>query len=411
MAAQASPSRSRHPAPSRDGGSPADPVRALHLFGVNEIMGQEMVTLNLLRFRRSPRLHHRALVLAEHPGTVGPAIDRTGVPWACIRRGRMRSPRDMLRAARALRDHVTEHGVDVILTNQAQAFYYARLAMRGSGVPVALYFMQVPHPSRWRNELPYALLSAVHPSTTFAASRRVAGVLAGWGVPSVEPVYHGTAVDPATPAEREAVAATLRERGVPDGAPLVVLPARLLRWKGQEVMIDAAPRIVREVPGAHVVLLGGTLLGLEVGFADELRRRIGERGMTNRVHLVGHQPVAAWLERASVVAHTSITPDAFPNVCIEAMALRRPLVTNTHSGVAEILRDGADARVVEPCDPDALAAAVVAFLQDPEGAARVAENGYRRYLESCTPRHMVDPVEAGLLRLVERARQERPSSR
>ena len=123
-------------------------------------------------------------------------------------------------------------------------------------------------------------------------------------------------------------------------------------------------------------------------------------GEERRVHLVGHQPIRGWLDRAAVVVHTSTQPDPFPNVCIEALAARRPLITNTISGTCEILVHEVDALIVEPNDPAMLAAALVKMLNDPSAAARMADTGHQRYLATCTPSHMVQPIETMLASLV-----------
>jgi glycosyltransferase involved in cell wall biosynthesis len=97
--------------------------------------------------------------------------------------------------------------------------------------------------------------------------------------------------------------------------------------------------------------------------------------------------------------HASNTPDAFPNVCIEALAARRPLITNTECGVAEILTTGLDAWVVPPRDVKALSAAIRDVLSDPGRAARVADAGFQRYHVCCRPSHMVQPIERALCAL------------
>jgi glycosyltransferase involved in cell wall biosynthesis len=192
---------------------------------------------------------------------------------------------------------------------------------------------------------------------------------------------------------------TLAQQGVSPDDPVILLPARLQPWKGQHVLLAALPAVLQACPQAHAVLLGGTLFGHNQDYPEQLRRTIAALGLTRRVHLLGHQPVRAWLERASVVVHCSTGPDPFPNVCIEALAAERPLITNTLSGTAEILSDGVDALVVEPNNPGALSQALVTLLTRPAAAAAMAARGHQRYLATCTPSHMVRPIEAALTSL------------
>jgi len=196
------------------------------------------------------------------------------------------------------------------------------------------------------------------------------------------------------------VQSILEKLGVSSSNPVVLLPGRLQPWKGQHVLIAALPAVLNAFPHAHAVVLGGTLFGLNLDYVGELRRRIAELSLARRVPLVGHQPIREWLDRAAVVVHTSTQPDPFPNVCIEALAARRPLITNTISGTCEILVNEVDALIVEPNDPAMLAAALVKLLNDPSAAARMADAGHQRYLATCTPSHMVQPIETMLASLV-----------
>ena len=174
------------------------------------------------------------------------------------------------------------------------------------------------------------------------------------------------------------------------------MPGRLQRWKGQLVFVRAFAEVARAYPHAHGICLGGTLFGREAGFRDELLSEIQRLGLETRIHLPGQEPIAPWLQRAACVVHASIQPDAFPNVCIEALASRRALITNTACGVAEILVHGRDAWVVGPDDAGALGRAISEALGDARLATRIAEAGYLRYTEHCTPPQMVRPIESKL---------------
>jgi glycosyltransferase involved in cell wall biosynthesis len=114
------------------------------------------------------------------------------------------------------------------------------------------------------------------------------------------------------------------------------------------------------------------------------------------------------------VVHASLTADAFPNVCIEALASKRALVTNNLAGTSEILENGRDAVVVPAGDAAALANAICDLLDNPTRREQLAEDGYRTYLRTCTPEHMVDAIESDLIDLVSAGsgtRTRRPAKR
>lgn len=378
-------------------------MRVLHVFPVSDIGGAEIVLLNLMRYREDTSIeHHAILVTDQDAGSLGSALTQLGVPWRRVGRGRMRDPLAVWRACRGMRSMIRESGIDLVIANSPQGYLYGRWATLGLGLPVALYYMTVPQPRLWGNGWLDVFMAWSRPAALFTASARINDIVSGWGLRHVQTVHHGTPIQPVDQTELLSARKILSDAGVPANAPVILLPGRLQPWKGQHVLVDALPPILEVCPDAHVVLLGGTLFGMDPGYPDSLKRRIAQLALQERVHLVGHHPVRAWIEQASVVVHASIEPDPFPNVCIEALAARRPLVTNTQSGTSEILTHEVDGMIAEAGDPRTLAAAVITLLRDPAAAARIAEAGYKRYLATCTPAHMVRPIEARLLELAGR---------
>ena len=117
----------------------------------------------------------------------------------------------------------------------------------------------------------------------------------------------------------------------------IVLPGRLSRWKGQEVLLDAMARLAR--PDVCCVLVG----------ADQGRRRytaelvrLAERlGVADRLRFAGEcddMPAAMML--ADVVVHASTAPEPFGRVVIEAQAMARPVIASDLGGPVETVEHG-----------------------------------------------------------------------
>ena len=143
---------------------------------------------------------------------------------------------------------------------------------------------------------------------------------------------------------------------LPDGAPVIMLPGRLTRWKGQTVLIEALAKLGRK--DVRCLLVGGDQ-GRD-GYREELVRLIEKRGLTEVVHLVGgfeEMPVAYML--TDVVVSASTDPEAFGRVAVEAQAMGRPIIATDHGGSRETVRPGGETGwLVPPNDPEALAAAL-----------------------------------------------------
>lgn len=138
----------------------------------------------------------------------------------------------------------------------------------------------------------------------------------------------------------------------PVGVPVILLPGRLTRWKGQGVLIDALAS-VSELPW-HAVLVGSDQG--RGGYRRELEARIARHGLTDRVRIhddCDDMPAAYML--SDVVVSASTDPEAFGRVATEAQAMGKPLVASDHGGVPEQVLPGETAWLVRPGDPKALA--------------------------------------------------------
>jgi glycosyltransferase involved in cell wall biosynthesis len=142
---------------------------------------------------------------------------------------------------------------------------------------------------------------------------------------------------------------------LPEDKSIILLPGRLTRWKGQEVLLGA----LRLLPKADMfcVLLGDD--EKHPNYRDELRNTIVKDGMASYVTMMGNvndMPAAYML--ANVVLSTSVRPEAFGRVPAEAGAMGRIVIAPDHGGAQEIIVDGETGFLVKPNDPEALAAAL-----------------------------------------------------
>lgn len=166
------------------------------------------------------------------------------------------------------------------------------------------------------------------------------------------------AVDMERPARRAAHPRSIRsELGLPSSARLVSVVGRLSPEKGGDVFIDAFARLVQK---------DGTV-GLLIGDGQErpaLEQRAAAAGLGQRVRFLGYTPFPGdYIEQSDLVVIPSHS-EACPNVLLEAMALRTPVVSTRVGGVPELVDDGVEALVVPPGDPAALAAAMDRVLGD-----------------------------------------------
>jgi glycosyltransferase involved in cell wall biosynthesis len=160
---------------------------------------------------------------------------------------------------------------------------------------------------------------------------------------------------------------------LPDGYPVIMLPGRLTRWKGQTVLIEALAMLGRRDVRC---LLVGSDQGRDA-YTDELKSLVRQRDLTDVVHIVGEcndMPAAYML--TDVVVSASTDPEAFGRVIVEGQAMGRPVVATNNGAARENVLDGRTGTLVPPDNPAALASALASALaigpEERESRAAVA---------------------------------------
>ena len=168
---------------------------------------------------------------------------------------------------------------------------------------------------------------------------------------------------------------------VPAEAPLILLPGRLTRWKGQTVAIDALSYLPSDT---HLVLLGDPQGRND--YVSELKAQATRLGLIDRVHIPGHDSeVVSAYKAADIVICPSTDPEAFGRTAAEAQAMGRPVIAADHGGAVEVVEQGVTGWRTPPGDPKALAHAIgrVGDLAGLEGArARIATQYSKKSLQT-----------------------------
>jgi glycosyltransferase involved in cell wall biosynthesis len=170
--------------------------------------------------------------------------------------------------------------------------------------------------------------------------------------------------------------------------PAVVFIGRLIEAKGLLDLLEAWPSLLREVPDAHLVLVGSGPLEIE------LRRRAALPPMAGRVHLAGEVPdLRPYLRGASAFVLPSWA-EGLPNAFLEAMAMGLPCVGTDIGPIRELVTDGDQGVLVPVRDPQKLAAALSAVLTQPALAARLGRAARKRAEAGFSLETTVDRLEA-----------------
>lgn len=183
--------------------------------------------------------------------------------------------------------------------------------------------------------------------------------------------------------------------------PQILYFGRLERRKGVHLLIPALAGLVRRGIDAELVLLGGdTPTGPgETSMREALENQLDEttRGRVHFHEARGRAALGEAVARATVCCFPSVWEN-FPNVCLEAMAVGRPVVASDGGGMAEILEDGRSGLLFPTGDAAALEERLARVLADPSLASMLAENAHQRLASVCDPARIVQALEAELTR-------------
>jgi glycosyltransferase involved in cell wall biosynthesis len=322
----------------------------------------------------------RALV-ASAGGPMVEALERLGARHVALPLDR-RTPAALWHNAGALAALVRREGVAVIHARSRAPAWSALLAARRTGAR----FVTTYHGSYNEGVPGKRLYNSVmaRGERVIAISRFIAGLIAErhrTDPGRVRLIPRGVDLrvfDPSAVAPRR-LAALRAAWGLPDPRPpVIMLPGRITRWKGQAVLVEAMARL----RGEAIALLVGGSEG-RAGFRAELEALIAARGLAGRVRLVGPcDDMAAALLLCDVAVNASTDPEAFGRTVIEAQAMGRPVIAADHGAARETVAEGETGWRVPPGDPAALAAALAGALALPaEARAAMGARARRAVVE------------------------------
>jgi len=346
-------------------------------FGMG-IGGMERVIMDLCRYVDPERFRFSICCLNVR-GPLADQMEAEGVPvYFCRNQSRLAK---YLRGVE-LAGLMSKLKVQVLHTHHLPAFIDGTIGGRLTGVPVTL---NTDHSKLYPISKPWALLeraASMMADEVVAVSKHTRNDLIHQQKISpnrISVIYNGinirlTADTPVTELRRELA--------IPIGDKIIGTVSRLEDQKGLDLLLNAAPHVLRTRPNTWFVIVGGG------SKEQQLKDLAASLGIAHRTRFTGWRRDAVDLVQTFDCCALSSTFEGMPMSLLEAMALAKPIVATAVGGVPEFVRDGENGILVDSRDPSLFADAVLRVISQDDEARRMGENGRRRYQKRFTAEAM-----------------------
>jgi len=309
-----------------------EPIKILHVLPRMTRGGAELRTLEILRRLDRRRFRSHVCALSGRAGELDDEVRSTGGEVHLMRRG-------LIGFSARFRALLRQHRFDVVHTHVLNyAGFILRLAAQ-SGVPIRVALFHSTHDGR-----PSGLARRIYRrlmrywidryATSIQAVSRDA-MQSVWGPrwqsdPRCQVIYDGLE---SAPFEEDVDPATVRcEFDLPPHCPLCVHVGRMAKPKNHLRLISIFAEVSKRRPDTALLLVGRGGNGIE----RDVRRRIGELHLADRVVLCGQRSDVPRLIRAADVLLLPSFWEGLPGAVLEACAAGTPVLASDLPSVREI---------------------------------------------------------------------------
>ena len=191
-----------------------------------------------------------------------------------------------------------------------------------------------------------------------------------------ELIYQGTEVRRFTSNEERKRDALQRYPLPENAAPVLGNVGMFEQRKGQTVLLEAVSKLVKHsFPDLHLIFVG------EGPDEQMLKNKVQEMDMNGNVtfYPFTREPMYVF-ERIDILVLSSLYKEGLPNVLLEAMSMKVPVVSSKMAGVPEIVKDGETGYMVEPGNSRQLTEAISKLWANQTAYKHICENG-RKLME------------------------------
>ena len=199
----------------------------------------------------------------------------------------------------------------------------------------------------------------------FAVSVALKKILIYNGIRNVEVVHNGIDVN-MYEIDLEAVSIFKKTNDL-ENKRVILFGGRVSEGKGINQIIQALGLILKTIPNALLVVAGSD--NLEIGRVILPVKFLGYLSQKN---------IKLALVASDIVVSPSICCDPFPNINLEAMACKKPVISTCFGGSSEVVTEGKTGYIINPYDIKTMADRIVDLLKSSEKSREFGQRGYEQ---------------------------------
>ena len=169
---------------------------------------------------------------------------------------------------------------------------------------------------------------------------------------------------------------------------IIFMPARFTSWKGHEFLLDALAKISDK---EFLCLLVGSNHGHE-NYQQRIAQKISNLNLDDKVKILGVcKDMASAYAISDFVICSSVKPEAFGRIPIEAQAMKKPIISTKIGGALETVIDGKSGFLVEPNNINEMSEAISKLLELSQNeTVRMGEVGRKNVVENFSNQKMIN---------------------
>lgn len=173
-----------------------------------------------------------------------------------------------------------------------------------------------------------------------------------------------------------------------DGQFVVSMVGRITPLKGHKYFIESMAKVIRSYPNVIVKIIGEAPAKKQF-YKEELISLTRRLGIESNINFLGNRSdIPNVLAGSDLLVMSSIEPESFGRVVVEAQAVGVPVIATRIGGVIDVIDDEKTGLLVPPKDTEAMAAAVMRIIRNPQLAQQFVSAAKIKIAEQYTLEHM-----------------------